>query len=223
MYDSRTNLIIGFHGCDKSVRDSLINNPNTIIKSEKPYDWLGHGIYFWENNYDRALKWANDKAKRKLIDNPSVIGAVLELKYCFDLLDSRFITTLKQYYELMAESYKILNKELPKNRDIPNDKNKDKILRELDCTVIEFMHQSILNQIIEDEKVKGFSEFNTFDSARGVFTEGSEIYPGAGILDKNHIQICIRNPNCIKGFFLPRKDVDFSPMKQYQEQIKKIK
>src|SRR3972149_9514287 len=108
MYDYRTNLIIGFHGCDQSVRDAIVNNPNNIRKSEKPYDWLGHGVYFWENNYDRALKWANDKSKRNEIEKPSVIGAVIELKYCFDLLDSRFIDTLKTYYELMVESYKIL-------------------------------------------------------------------------------------------------------------------
>jgi hypothetical protein len=223
MYDHRTNLIIAFHGCDESVQNNLLNNPNSIKKSEKPYDWLGHGLYFWENNYDRALKWANDKAKRNQLDKPSVIGAVLELKYCFDLLDSRFIETLKDYYELMKKSYKILDKELPKNRDISNDSNKDKILRELDCTVIEFMHQSILKQIIDDEQDKGYSDYKTFDSARGVFTEGSAIYPGAGIFDKSHIQICIRNPNCIKGFFLPRKESDYSPKKQFDELMKKIK
>ena len=46
MYSNRNNLIIGFHGCDKEVRDSLLNHPNKIQISEKPYDWLGHGIYF---------------------------------------------------------------------------------------------------------------------------------------------------------------------------------
>ena len=44
-----------------------------------------------------------------------------------------------------------------------------------------------------------------FDSIRGVFFEGDELYPGAGFKEKDHIQICIRNPNCIKGYFLPRE------------------
>ena len=26
----------------------------------------------------------------------------------------------------------------------------------------------------------------------------------AGFAEKNHIQICVCNPNCIKGYFLPR-------------------
>jgi hypothetical protein len=43
-----------------------------------------------------------------------------------------------------------------------------------------------------------------FDSVRGVFWEGKPLYPNAGFAEKNHIQICVCNPNCIKGYFLPR-------------------
>jgi hypothetical protein len=64
MYDFRPNLIIGFHGCDIRVRDKLLNHPNEIVISQKPYDWLGHGMYFWENNYGRAMQWAKDKMRR---------------------------------------------------------------------------------------------------------------------------------------------------------------
>jgi len=45
-----------------------------------------------------------------------------------------------------------------------------------------------------------------YDSARGVFIEGSPIYTNAGFSEKTHIQICIRNANCIKGFFIPREE-----------------
>ncbi len=61
MYDVKPNLIIGFHGCELATRDALLNRPDTIQVSKKPYDWIGHGMYFWENNYDRALQWAEDK------------------------------------------------------------------------------------------------------------------------------------------------------------------
>jgi hypothetical protein len=56
MYDVKPNLIIAFHGCEVSVRDVLLENPNEIKISQKPFDWLGHGLYFWENNYERALQ-----------------------------------------------------------------------------------------------------------------------------------------------------------------------
>ncbi len=207
MYSNRSNLIIGFHGCDKDVCDNLLNQPNNIKKSEKPYDWLGHGIYFWENNYDRALQWAEEKQKRGEIKEASVIGAVLTLDICFDLLESKFTKMAADYYGLMAATYNAVGKEMPKNRDAKADVYHDKILRELDCSVIEYMHYSIEEQIKKDISAKGFSTYKKFDSARGVFTEGGPAYDGAGIQLKSHIQICIRNTNCIKGFFLPRKEI----------------
>lgn len=144
MYSIRPNLVIGFHGCDAETCQSLLNTPNELVYSEKPYDWLGHGLYFWENNYERALLWAKDKKTRGEINNPSVIGAVLHLGYCLDLLDSRYIKMLQEYYKVMESEYRILSKEIPQNKDFKTDRYNDKIVRELDCTLIEYMHQTIL-------------------------------------------------------------------------------
>ena len=223
MYSIRPNLVFGFHGCDAETCKTLLNVPNEIIYSRKPYDWLGHGMYFWENNYDRALLWAEDKKKRGDIKTPAVIGAVLYLGYCLDLLDNQFVKMIQVYYKPLEAEYRILNKELPQNKDLSQDKYKDKIFRDLDCTLIEYMHQSILEQINEDKETTGYSELKLFDSARGVFTEGGPAYPGAGILEKSHIQICIRNSNCIKGFFLPRKEKEFSSESIIREQKKRFK
>lgn len=79
MYDIRPNLIIGFHGCDKYAAEALINNPNTIKISGEPHDWLGHGMYFWENNEERAMQWAVERQQRKKrpVADAAVIGAVL--------------------------------------------------------------------------------------------------------------------------------------------------
>jgi hypothetical protein len=210
MYNHRANLILGFHGCDESVRDSLLMKPNKILPSEKPYDWLGHGVYFWENNYERAFQWAKDKEKRGDIKKASVIGAVLSLDYCLDFTDSRFIEMIQSYYSLMELSYTLFEKELPKNKDLKFDTYKDKIIRELDCSVIEYMHQKISEARDNEISEKGFSDYKIFDSARGIFTEGGPAFPGAGIQSKNHIQVCIRNLNCIKGFFMPRTEIVFS-------------
>ena len=223
MYSIRPNLVFGFHGCDVKTSNRLLNEPNKIVFSKKPYDWLGHGMYFWENNYDRALQWAEDKKKRGEIENPAVIGAVLQLGYCLDFLDSHFIRMITGYYEMLVSDYKTIEKELPQNKDLNQDKYKDKIFRELDCTVIEYMHLSILEQTVYDKKKIGFSELKLFDSARGVFTEGGPAYPGAGILEKSHIQICVRNSNCIKGFFLPRKEKEFTSDSLLKEQNKHLR
>ncbi len=87
---------------------------------------------------------------------------------------------------------------MPDNKIIGN--TKDLLLRELDCAVIETLHQIRKNEGLP-----------MFDSIRGVFWEGESLYPNAGFREKDHIQICIRNPNCIKGYFLPRaKDSKFN-------------
>jgi hypothetical protein len=198
-----------FHGCDESVRDRLLNHPDEIVFSKEKYDWLGHGMYFWENNYERALQWAEDKRKWGKVKLPAVIGATIFLGYCCDFLDSAYLRMLKNYFDLMNVSWSMLGRTPLQNRNAPYDKYRDKILRDLDCAVIEFMHEEIRLQSEADILNKGFSKNKIFDSVRGVFTEGGPVFEGAGILEKSHIQICIRNPNCIKGFFLPRKEVEF--------------
>jgi len=132
MYNVKPNLIIGFHGCDADICRTILNDPDNIKIKKNPYDWLGHGMYLWENNYERALQWAIDKQRRGAIREPAVIGALLQPGNCCDFLDTQYIRILAGHYKLMEERY-----------------------------------------------------------------------------EKTHIQICIRNLNCIKGFFLPRRETDF--------------
>jgi hypothetical protein len=209
MYDVRPNTIIGFHGCDLSTRNKLISEPNTVVVSEKPYDWLGNGFYFWENNYTRAVQWAQEKANKGDFTNPTVIGAVLQLGNCCDFLDSKFTGLIETYYPAMEEEYSRANKPLPKNLDGTNDINKDKLVRLLDCATIEYMHKVITETYFAELREYGSSNSRVFESVRGAFSEGGPAFPGAGIQKNSHIQVCIRNLNCIKGFFIPREEVVF--------------
>jgi hypothetical protein len=101
---------------------------------------------------------------------------------------------VKKAYDTLVFSANTLGQELPMNK--PMGSSKDLLLRDLDCAVIENLHLK-----------RRENNLKPFDSVRGVFIEGKELYPGAGFHDKNHIQLCIRNPNCIKGYFLPRSEI----------------
>ena len=193
MYTNVPNLIIGFHGCDQTTMHNIINGKTQLKQSRNKYDWLGHGMYFWEQNLQRAWQWANGQSKRKgsNIKVPAVLGAVIDLGYCLNLLDSRSIEVLKKQYEVFVEECATMGKTIPENKNMGN--NTDMLLRDLDCAVIQHLH-----------KFRDNSTLPSFDSVRGLFFEGDEIYPTAGFREKTHIQICVRNPNCIKGFFLPR-------------------
>jgi hypothetical protein len=209
MYDVRPNFIIGFHGCEESDRDKLINFPNKILISKNPYDWLGNGMYFWENNYTRAKLWAEEKKQSGKIKKPSVLGAVIHLGYCCDFLDSKYIQLIQHYYTSFKDLSEILGDELPKNKDVSSDPNRDMLLRVLDCAVIEHMHQQIFENWKKGMEIDGNSSIQNFDTTRGVFTEGGPAFEGAGLFEKSHIQVCVRNQNSIKGFFIPREEVEF--------------
>ena len=61
MYTTRPGLILGFHGCDNSISLKVLVGEESLRSSENEYDWLGHGIYFWENSDSRALEFAQLK------------------------------------------------------------------------------------------------------------------------------------------------------------------
>lgn len=46
LYSRRSNLVIGFHGCDQSVVEAVIAGKTELLASTNDYDWLGNGIYF---------------------------------------------------------------------------------------------------------------------------------------------------------------------------------
>jgi hypothetical protein len=191
MYSKLPNLVIGFHGCDRSSAEKVLYNNEKMYESVNDYDWLGHGVYFWEQNLDRALDWAKSQPK---IKNPAVIGAVIDLGRCLNLFDEHCIKVVEQQYEIFKRECEYNGVELPRNKNVGS--NKDLLLRRLDCAVIERLHAYL--------KKTGGPEY---DSVRSMFFEGEELYPGSGFLSKTHIQICVRNPNCIKGLFLPKASI----------------
>jgi hypothetical protein len=203
MYSTRSGLVLAFHGCDESIVNDIITGRSTLTQSINKYDWLGHGIYFWDNSPARALEYAtflkqNPGRAKKAIKKPAVIGAVINLGLCLDLLDFENLELLKLGYQILETSHKTSGFKMPDNKTAGN--TNDLLLRELDCAVIEMLHQVRKNE-----------DLPMFDSVRGVFWEGNPLYPNAGFREKDHIQICIKNPNCIKGYFLPRlKDNRFA-------------
>ena len=179
------NYIIGFHGCEKELAKKVLLGEANLKVSSNKYDWLGKGIYFWENDYDRALEFAQEFDKKE----PFVLGAIINLGNCLDL-------TLKENISLLKYTYDNVIKDKVKN--CSNKKgnrggiNGDLMLRNLDCAVINSLH--------EINKQLGIIEYN---SVRAAFWEGEDLYETAGFKAKNHIQICVRDPKNIIGYFLP--------------------
>lgn len=189
-YKSRSNLVLGFHGTDETIVRDVVLRQKDIIASNNDWDWIGHGIYFWEYSPSRAMEYAITASRRKgsCVKTPAILGAVIDLGYCLDLLDYENMAIVQANYEDLKRRSPTT---LPENLQSSADSH-DLHLRFLDCTVIEAIH-----------KTNMVRNLPTYDSVKAVFWEGNLLYPNAGFREKNHIQICVRNRDCIKGFFIP--------------------
>ena len=73
MFNTRPSVVYGFHGLDRDIALKILNGKEDFIHSTNEYDWLGPGIYFWENNYERAKQWAEDASRSKRSSVGSVV------------------------------------------------------------------------------------------------------------------------------------------------------
>lgn len=189
LYRWQPSFVLGFHGTDKSVVDAVVSCPGKGLKrSDSATEWLGHGVYFWENDPARALDWAaNGKTKGKVTD-PGVVGAIIDLGYCLDLTTLSGLEEVKQAYEMLRETCEKAGTAIAVNVG-----GKDRLKRELDCAVIQALHQYRSEQGLAP-----------YDAVRAPFPEAEDLYNNAGFRAKNHIQICVINTaRCIKGYFKP--------------------
>lgn len=211
MYFSQ-NIVFAFHGCDQSIANEVFNNQVKLKDSTNKHDWLGHGVYFWQDDPERALDWAKNDAK---VSKPAVVGAVIHLGKCLDLLNFKMASGVKDVYSAMCQDLGDLGQDIPVNLKKAGDEFFGG--RGLDCAVIEYVHTVLEKSILNDLGITK-SKYNSkeliqkhplyHDSVRGMFPEGNELYPNAGFREKNHIQICVRNPNCILAYFKP---IQFDP------------
>ena len=192
MHKLSASFVLGYHGCDEAVGEKLLLNQQFHF-SQNDYDWLGEGVYFWEANPLRGLQFAQEVAARepRRVKKPFVVGAILDLGDCLDLTTSAGLDMVREAYLTMEDAYRTLGQPLPVNRP-------DKFLHPLDCAVINYLH-----------KIRSDNAQPPVDSVKAIFQEPPKLYPGSVFMEKNHIQIAVRNLECIKGVFrVPTKHLD---------------
>lgn len=188
--------ITAFHSCDREVGLRVLNGKEQLRPSDNAWDWLGPGIYFWEQNPGRALQYACESANNiqknaKRIHQPFVIGAVIELGNCLNLLSPYSADIIREAHQLTVDAFKKAGQPLPTNKGAN---------RLLDCTVMRAVHAT--------REAGGLTKY---DTVRCAFPEGTAIYEGSNFHDRLHIEIAVLNPEKIKGYFLPRPIEEFNP------------
>jgi hypothetical protein len=183
------SLVLGYHGCDLAIARAIVSGQKQQLRSDNEYDWLGSGFYFWEDSPARALHWGQSEAKRKTgkVKTPAVLGAIIDLGNCLNLIDAEHLNLVKAAHKAYLELCRISG-----GKPLQN-KGSGLRARYLDKAVFETLHK-----LREQEKKQ------PFDTVRAFFVEGEPLYENAGLHSLDHIQICVRDPRRIVGYFLPR-------------------
>lgn len=196
MYALLPSLVLGFHGCDRDVGEAVLAGHAMLRQSANDHDWLGSGTYFWENSPDRALSYATLLKQRSTravqpIRSPFVVGAILHPGHCLNLTDELALREVGTAYEALCASLAAAGLALPSN--MPGYAGDEDLLRRnLDCAVFRVLHE-----------LRRERQLQPYDTVRSPFQEGLHVYRGAGFRRETHVQLCIRNPCCIKGYFRP--------------------
>jgi hypothetical protein len=75
--------ITGYDGCHIDAVSGIVSGVG-FQQSENGYDWLGKGIYFWEDAPNRAAEWAN----KKFGGAGAVVRATIVVGECLNLFDT---------------------------------------------------------------------------------------------------------------------------------------
>ncbi|MFA5207042.1 MAG: hypothetical protein WC708_21800 [Lentisphaeria bacterium] len=182
-------VIIGYHGCDKTTAERVLTGVDDLSPGKHEYDWLGKGVYFWEDSEARAWEWADELKVKGLVKSPAVIGAIIKPGNCLNLVDPQAAAIVSRAHDHYLRTCK--------ENNIPAKENAGPKLfaRYLDYAVFNTLHG-----LLEADKAP------PYDTIRAFFTEGEPIYATSGLRTLDHVQIVVRNPkNSILGYFKPRQ------------------
>jgi hypothetical protein len=173
--------LVGYHGTSRQTADHLVDG-GPFTASTNDDDWLGHGIYFWEYAPLQAWAWA----ERRYGTHAAVVGAMIRLGRCLDLLDPQNLS----YVDAAHQKLQALG------RALPNNANTHKFL---DCVVFNYLYDQF-----------GDLGYN-IESCRAVYVvmaagKLERLWTRSGVFRNGHIQLCIREPRNILAVWHVRRD-----------------
>jgi len=161
----------GYHGTSAEAAASIAQEG--FRRSQEPWDWLGEGIYFFQDAPARAREWSVQQGAT----SPVVLAAVIRLEDCMDLLDIEWAQVIVDAYYDFVRLFAENGWSLPQNRGGN---------RQLDKQVMDYVVGWLGTQ---GQPVRVI---------RAVFVEGSPLYPESALYDRGHVQVAVRDPTLIE-------------------------
>jgi hypothetical protein len=178
-------LVHGYHGTSVENAESIFSNGFRVSRND--YDWLGRGIYFWQDAPERALSWAEHQHQ-----HPAVICAeiIINTDSTIDLFDSHpdnvYIIALKRSYETFRD--RLSTTDFAKQRGA---------LHGVDRLIVDYVADKLIPHL----------QGKHVQVVRSIFTEGEPIFPLFGkneksaFHDKSHVQIAVRDSRVIQKYY----------------------
>lgn len=179
--------IQGYHGTTRDTAEKLASGEFSFKDSTNEGDWLGRGVYFFQDAPGRAARWA------RLITPGHPIGVVqaeIELTDCLDLLDHWWFDALRATYGAFSRTGAASSQEelfvqagqarLPSTGKL----------------FANFRDRDFIDYYVERSAVMGGPEFN---SVRSPFLWGFGLFRESFVFSRSHIQIAVRNPSMISN------------------------
>ncbi|HEX7946799.1 MAG TPA: hypothetical protein VF495_19180 [Phenylobacterium sp.] len=169
------------------MAEALVDERTTFRPSDNRGDWLGYGIYFFENAPLRAHRWARTWACRGG-EEPAVVEAEIDLTDCLDLLDIGAYEALRtRYPDLDTATTPNQTPLLVSNGYAPLPPSSQPIRNFMDRALIDFTVE-LLRELDDPMEIR---------SVRGAFLWGRAVFPESFVFNRSHVQIAVRDPKMI--------------------------
>ena len=176
------NYVRGYHATSKEAANDILENE--FKESRGPNHWLGRGIYFFQEAPAFARHWVTKERKEGPIPNPVIIAADIEVVGFLDLLEHGWGEARRKTYDhLQKRRTKLFERA---KREQPKYKPGSRPSRHpLDRYVID-----VAVRLLRKEGLY-------IRAVRAVFLEGKPLYENSHLMDRQHVQIAVRDQELI--------------------------
>jgi hypothetical protein len=167
-------IVWGYHGTTRARADAILSGGQFRI-SQNPWEWLGDGVYFWQDAPHRARAWGQQWGCRDG-EEVAVLRAQLRLQACLDLLDTEWADLIWDYaarFETELSKQDIQLKNYLRGR------------HELDA--------AFFNYLVDAMREQGI----LIQTVRAAIAEGEVLFEGSPIRRESHVQIAVRDTTLI--------------------------
>lgn len=162
---------VGFHGTSQAAAASIL--ANGFNPSRNAYDWLGDGVYFFQDAPMRAREWARDRFG----DDAAVLRATIDLDGCMDMLDVGWHDLLRGAFDELRTALAELGLALPIQSDGAHRRD-----------------NAAVNLVVQLLRERG----TVIRSVRSSFAEGAALFVGSAFRTRSHVQISVRDLTVIR-------------------------